>query len=606
VGCRTELFQMMWAVVLLSIPLGRAYQNPFTAAPPLRTSGVVACSVDLFNVALSDYNLVHRLNYTPPSCANNATQVVLRFRGAVKGVQFDRWGAVWVSGIELLRTTTPEPDAKGITWAVDKDVSEYISIFGRPGNATFQLPNLVNPTYTGVLYANVSLDFFQGAGTVAPSQDVRPLIDFSATSNPVNSMCLSGASNHTGIFSAQGKNIYRARLDVMASAHGCEEFWYTNLPDNFPGAQCGGGAFRELRVFIDGKLAGAALPFPVIYTGGVNPLLWRPLTGIESFDVLPYRFDLSPFVGVLNNGSHEISVSVVGNSNSGVWCLDPIIVLEEDPTSAPWTGSHPFFSGSSDPSTSVQQFNLTQGPALQTIGNHSLSFSGEINNGSHRLFHSVTVSLEAQNWNKLSGAGQVTSGTLQSQTVSITDAFWKPLESVSVQTSFPYTVFDYFTEDSDSFQLNATVQYGRQEKRDVLSGSQPFTMAWSNRISSSAVYNRSTAADRTVHFQGSGSVETFTISNSQSGTCYDRGVSSTNGNVLSDFNNDDSCTWPSGTNFCGQAPCASGASPDAIFFFPESFSSQESAPPESSVVTRRPQDRLRLPVSVDRPFVLHV
>ena len=52
------------------------------------------------------------------------------------------------------------------------------------------------------------------------------------------------------------------------------------------------------------------------------------------------------------------------------------------------------------------------------------------------FIHSVTVSLEAQNWNKLGGAGQVTSGTLQSQSVSITDAFWKPLESVSVTTSF--------------------------------------------------------------------------------------------------------------------------------------------------------------------------
>ena len=29
-------------------------------------------------------------------------------------------------------------------------------------------------------------------------------------------------------------------------------------------------------------------PFPVVYTGGLNPLLWRPITGIESFDVVPY------------------------------------------------------------------------------------------------------------------------------------------------------------------------------------------------------------------------------------------------------------------------------------------------------------------------------
>ena len=96
-------------------------------------------------------------------------------------------------------------------------------------------------------------------------------------------------------------------------------------------------------------------------------------------------------------GSHEITDSVVKNSNSGVWCLNPTVVLEEGPTSAQWTGGHPFRSRSTDPFSSVEQFNLTTGPALQTIGNHSLCFYGEINNGSHRLFHSVTVSLEAQN-----------------------------------------------------------------------------------------------------------------------------------------------------------------------------------------------------------------
>ena len=111
-------------------------------------------------------------------------------------------------------------------------------------------------------------------------------------------------------------------------------------------------------------------------------------------------------------------------------------MLEEGLTSAQWTGGHPFRSRSTDPFSSVEQFNFTTGPALLTIGNHSLCFYGEINNGSHRLFHSVTVSLEAQNWNKLESAGQESSGTLQSQSVPITDAFSKPLECVSVTTSF--------------------------------------------------------------------------------------------------------------------------------------------------------------------------
>ena len=98
-----------------------------------------------------------------------------------------------------------------------------------------------------------------------------------------------------------------------------------------------------------------------------EPSALGPLTGIESFDVPPYRFDLSPFVGRHNNGSHEITVSVVKNSNSGVWCPNPTVVLEEGPTSAQWTGGHPFRSRSTDLFSSVEQFNLTTGPALHIL-----------------------------------------------------------------------------------------------------------------------------------------------------------------------------------------------------------------------------------------------
>ena len=48
-------------------------------------------------------------------------------------------------------------------------------------------------------------------------------------------------------------------------------------------------------------MAGLLFPFPVIYTGGVCPLLWRPLTGLYSFNVPPYQFDLAPFLGLLND-----------------------------------------------------------------------------------------------------------------------------------------------------------------------------------------------------------------------------------------------------------------------------------------------------------------
>lgn len=49
----------------------------------------------------------------------------------------------------------------------------------------------------------------------------------------------------------------------------CEEFWYTNVPDEEASSLgfCGGGTYRELHVYVNGLLAGIAYPHLVIYTG---------------------------------------------------------------------------------------------------------------------------------------------------------------------------------------------------------------------------------------------------------------------------------------------------------------------------------------------------
>ena len=58
-------------------------------------------------------------------------------------------------------------------------------------------------------------------------------------------------------------------------------------------------------------LSGATLPFPEIFTGGVNPLIWRPIPAVDAFDMPPRTFDLTPLVGSLvDGGSHTISLSV--------------------------------------------------------------------------------------------------------------------------------------------------------------------------------------------------------------------------------------------------------------------------------------------------------
>src|SRR5213075_1128046 len=56
--------------------------------------------------------------------------------------------------------------------------------------------------------------------------------------------------------------------------------------------------------------------YPWIYTGGIDPLLWRPIPGVQTFNFVPYRVDLTPFAGLLSNGQpHQVGVRVYNANN---------------------------------------------------------------------------------------------------------------------------------------------------------------------------------------------------------------------------------------------------------------------------------------------------
>jgi hypothetical protein len=68
-------------------------------------------------------------------------------------------------------------------------------------------------------------------------------------------------------------------------------------------------------VYVDGRLAGVAVPFPVVYTGGWNPLLWRPIPAPFALDHLGYQVDLTPFVGSLVDGkAHRVELGLGGGT----------------------------------------------------------------------------------------------------------------------------------------------------------------------------------------------------------------------------------------------------------------------------------------------------
>lgn len=80
----------------------------------------------------------------------------------------------------------------------------------------------------------------------------------------------------------------------------------------------GKGPFREVQVLVNNKAAGFVWPYPVIYTGGITPTNWRPISAYGSFDAPSYWIDITPFIPSLLTPSsgHNITFRVLGQGRN--------------------------------------------------------------------------------------------------------------------------------------------------------------------------------------------------------------------------------------------------------------------------------------------------
>jgi hypothetical protein len=288
---------------------GADWDNPRTAAPAVSRPPTRSCATTIVDHGFADYD-TYVSAFTPPAaCAGPWAKVVLRLDGSVKGRQYDRLGWLTIGGVMVFKTSTPEPSPDGIEWSVEKDVTGYSALLRTPQAVNMYLGNTVDDTYTGVLNVKVSLTFY-AADRAHPApgvaSDVLPLADQARGDGP----------DLTGTVQVP-RNTERLLAEVYAtgSGGGCEEFWYLTAPSS-TGYSCPAdpGPYREVQVLLDGRLAGIAAPFPHVYTGGwSNPFLWYVLPAPRAFDIQPITYDLTPYLGLLTDGTaHHVSVHVVG------------------------------------------------------------------------------------------------------------------------------------------------------------------------------------------------------------------------------------------------------------------------------------------------------
>ncbi|GLT25994.1 hypothetical protein SLA2020_010880 [Shorea laevis] len=283
-------------------------------------------------------------NYTPPChcLSHDFSKIVLEWNATCEGRQFDRIFGIWLDGIELLRSCTAEPRATGIVWSVKKDITRYYSLLVKNGTQSLAvyLGNLVDQTYTGVYHVDITVyyyptekkfnDFESNLENLASGYGSRADLILPISWNfPLNDGLWFEIENSTDTEWKEIKipqNVFRAVLEVYVSFHESDEFWYGNPPNDYLLANnltdtAGNGPFREVVVTLDGNVTGAIWPFTVVYTGGINPLLWRPISGIGSFDLPSYDVEITPLLGnMLDGKTHTLQFRVTNALN--VWYID--------------------------------------------------------------------------------------------------------------------------------------------------------------------------------------------------------------------------------------------------------------------------------------------
>ncbi|XP_022140996.1 peptide-N4-(N-acetyl-beta-glucosaminyl)asparagine amidase A [Momordica charantia] len=333
----------------------------FEVTKPIETPKAKPCSV----LALQhDFGYTYGkspvlADYTPPShCSfTKFSKIVLEWMATCRGRQFDRIFGVWLGGVEILRSCTAEPRATGIVWTVRKDITRYSSLLSKNQTLAVYLGNLVDKTYTGIYHVRIHIHFYpeeksfgdnggrflekSASGYDSGADLIVPI----SRSLPLNDGLWFEVQSSTDVQVKEfeiPQNVYRAVLEVYVSFHENDEFWYSNLPNDYIIANNltdtpGNGPFREVLVSLDGQIVGAVWPFTVVYTGGVNPLLWRPITGIGSFNLPSYDIEITPFLGNLLDGkAHNFGFRVTHALN--VWYINANLHLWLDDNSAKTEG----------------------------------------------------------------------------------------------------------------------------------------------------------------------------------------------------------------------------------------------------------------------------
>lgn len=271
--------------------------------------------------------------YSPPPPNCSFTTTIFNLSVTSKGQQYDRLATLFFGDVEIWRTSTAMPIADGIHWDFQKDLSVFDVLLREEQKIILDLGNVVDgDLYTGAYSLTLEALYFDDTypDGFHPAELIYPISNRSASENQSSVFSLPDDSGSVAL--SLPRNIKTAVVSIMASGNGNEEFWYTNVPteylDTFEASDSlllGYSPFREVQLLVDDQLAGVSWPFPVLFSGGVDPGLWRPVVGIDTFDLPSFEIDVTPWLSLLcDGGEHTFKIQVVAFDSSAADGLGPV------------------------------------------------------------------------------------------------------------------------------------------------------------------------------------------------------------------------------------------------------------------------------------------
>ena len=505
-----------------------------TADPLVPRPAEKPCVVQLFSgdtFAMFSES-VQNFQYTPPAnCPGPWAAVVLEADFSENaGEQFDRTASLYLNNTNIYFGTTPEPLSNDTnTWHVERDITDYSALLSAPQPGTIVLPNCTSdcpPPYqflNGIFTVSADIEFYplQGNGPSRPDA-VLPLLQSNGNGGYNLPASLTSPSQEFSTTFTLPTNIEQAYLDVVTQGQSGDEFWYTCVPDNLTNEleSCGGTAFREAEISIDGTPAGVAPVYPWIFTGGIDPFLWIPIPGVQTLDFIPYRVNLTPFAGQLSDGQqHTVAMNVLNITSD--FSVTGTLLLFEDHGSRQVTGAVTLNTIKPANPIITTKLNTNGGNVIgtvHTVSKRQFQVGGYVNTSHGRV---GTIVQQTVNFDNLQGF-KITPN-IYVQDISQLTPVNSSVTTLGHRGSLATESFSY------PLNLGITVTFPNGQTVESTVVQQEFSHTVANPQYTSSVSNLVNSKD-TLNFNtgvnnGAGSSQQYTFSDS-SGRTYSCGIAS--------------------------------------------------------------------------------